>query len=48
MKFFKGLAVSAALVCAASAANAQMAGGNAWPTSDVDGPYVGVPPAPVP
>ena len=47
MKFFAGLAVSAALVCAASAANAQMAG-TMGPVSDVDGPYVGMPPAPVP
>jgi hypothetical protein len=48
MKFFTGLAVSAALVCAATSANAQVAGGKARPVSDVDSPYVGVPPAPVP
>jgi hypothetical protein len=52
MKFFPGLAVSAALVFAASAANAQMSApyvaGNARPASDVDGPYGGGPPEEVP
>jgi|GraSoiStandDraft_29_1057270.scaffolds.fasta_scaffold362061_2 hypothetical protein len=52
MKFFPGLAVSAALVCAASAANAQMLApydaGKAGLVSDVDGPYVTAPPADVP
>jgi hypothetical protein len=47
MKFFTGLAVSAALVCATSVANAQ-AGGKARVVSDVDGPYIGGPPAEVP
>jgi hypothetical protein len=53
MKFFPGLAVSAALVFAASAANAQMSApytaGNGRSVSDVDGPYYGgVPPMDVP
>jgi hypothetical protein len=57
MKFFRrlfpGLAVSAALVCAAPAANAQMLApydaGKARLVSDVDGPYVvGPPPVEVP
>src|SRR6266436_2050392 len=53
MKSFPGLAVSAALVFAATAANAQMLApydaGKARPVSDVDGPYVvGPPPAEVP
>lgn len=54
MKFFPGLAVSAALVFAASAANAQMSApyynaGKARSVSDVDGPYYGgVPPEEVP
>src|SRR5712664_1346161 len=53
MKSFPGLAVSAALVFAATAANAQMLApydaGKARPVSDVDSPYVvGPPPAEVP
>jgi hypothetical protein len=53
MKSFPGLAVSAALVFAAAAANAQMLApydaGKARPVSDVDSPYVvGPPPAEVP
>jgi hypothetical protein len=50
MNLFRGLAVGAALVCAATAANAQMwaPAGQARPASDVDGPYYGVPPAEVP
>jgi hypothetical protein len=50
MKFFPGLAVSAALVCTAAAANAQMSApspydaGRARSVSDVDGPFVGGPP----
>jgi hypothetical protein len=48
MKFFTGLAISATLVWAAGAAHAQMAGGRVSPASDIDGPYVGGPPAPVP
>jgi hypothetical protein len=50
MKFFPGLAVSAALVCAAPAADAQMLApydaGKGRLVSDVDGPYVDVPEAP--
>jgi hypothetical protein len=57
MKFFRGLfpglAVSAALVCAAATANAQMSApydaGRTRPVSDVDSPYaVGPPPVEVP
>jgi hypothetical protein len=52
MKFFPGLAVSAALVCAAPAADAQMLApydaGKGRLVSDVDGPYVDVPEAPPP
>jgi hypothetical protein len=52
MKFFPGLAMSAALVCVATAANAQMLApydaGKARLVSDVDEPYVGAPPMPVP
>jgi hypothetical protein len=50
MKFLPGLAVSAALVCAVSVANAQThEAGKMRPVSDVDGPYVeGPPPAEVP
>jgi hypothetical protein len=48
MKFFTGLAMSAALACAASAANAQMAG-SMRPISDFDAPYYGgLPPAAIP
>src|SRR5262245_46903191 len=43
MKFFTGLAVSAALICTAGAANAQMAGGMRS-VSDFDAPYAGGPP----
>ena len=57
MKFFRGLfpglAVLAALVCAAATANAQMSApydaGRTRPVSDVDSPYaVGPPPVEVP
>jgi hypothetical protein len=52
MKFFPGLAVSAALVCAVPAADAQMLApydaGKGRLVSDVDGPYVDVPEAPPP
>jgi hypothetical protein len=52
MKFFPGLAVSAALVCAAPAADAQTLApydaGRGRLVSDVDGPYVGAPEAPPP
>jgi hypothetical protein len=50
MKFFPGLAMSVALACAANAAHAQMLApydaGKARLVSDVDGPYIGVPPVP--
>src|SRR6202022_433017 len=52
MKFFPGLAVTAALVCAAPAADAQRLApydaGKGRLVSDVDGPYVDVPEAPPP
>ena len=49
MKFFTGLAMSAALVCAAGTADAQMAGGKVRPASDFDEPYFsGPPPAAIP
>jgi hypothetical protein len=52
MKFFPGLAVSAALVCAAPAVDAQMLGpydaGKGRLVSDVDGPYLDAPEAPPP
>jgi len=44
MKFFTGLAMSAALVCAASTADAQVASGKVRPVSDFDAPYFGGPP----
>ena len=44
MKFFTGLAISAALVCAAGTADAQMVGGRVGPASDFDAPYFGGPP----
>jgi hypothetical protein len=52
MKFFPGLAVSAALICAAPAADAQMSApydaGKGRLVSDVDGPFFGAPEAPPP
>jgi hypothetical protein len=44
MKLFRGLAISAALVCAAGTADAQMMGGRVGPASDFDAPYFGGPP----
>jgi hypothetical protein len=44
MKLFIGLAMSAALVCAAGTADAQVAGGKLRPVSDFDEPYFGGPP----